>query len=148
MSSIPRRILGSFAILFALIFVNTAHNSSVPWADWGLVAFCLAIVIACFSKKGRVPAIKFIGIAVFLAYLNYFAWEIITNFRKLYTGPAQARWLNAIFGMFTFGLPGLYVMLNGIYPKWGLRSEVFRGNEEGSNPKDTSSQKQDENHLP
>ena len=148
MSSGAKRILGSFAILFALIFVDTARNSSAPWLDCSLVAFCLAIAIACFSKKGRVPALKFIGITVFLAYLSYFVWEITTNFRKPYAGPAQAHWLNAILGMFTFGLPGLYVMLKGVYPKWGLRSEVFRGEEEGSNPTDDTSQKHNDSHLP
>ena len=89
MSRGPRWLLGSFSLFFALIFLYTAPESKAPWLTWGLVAFCVAIAVACFSKKGREPALRFIGVSVFLAYLLYFVWEIFTNPRKPYTSLSQ-----------------------------------------------------------
>jgi hypothetical protein len=142
MSGASRWILGAFALLFGTMFVYTARNSSASWIDLGLAAFCLAIAVACFSKKGRGPAIKFIGVTVFLAYLIYFGWEIATNFSKPYTGRAEEHWLNALIGLFAFGLPGLYVLIKGVYPRWGIRSDVFRGND----PISAATDETDKNH--
>lgn len=64
---------------------------------------------------------------MFSCYLLYLVWEILTGFKKPYIGLAEDHWINALLGMFFYGAPGIYVMVTGIYPKWGLRSEVFRG---------------------
>ncbi len=107
MSRGARWVLGSLTIIFADIFIYTVHDPKAQWLSWVLVAFCLAISVACFSTRGRGAALRFIGISVFLAYLFYFAWEFLTNFKKPYTGIAEEHWVNALLGMFTYGLPGI-----------------------------------------
>jgi hypothetical protein len=91
--------------------------------------FCVAITIACFSKALRSPALRVIGAIVFVATVAYLVYELRTEPGKKYSGTSEPHWLNAIFALLTFGLPGLSVTLHGIYPKWGKGSQVLRGKE-------------------
>jgi len=145
MSRDAKWILGVFATLFVLVFAFTLRNSTNKWATGALIAFCLAIAIACFSSKGRKASIRFLGSFVFLTYVSYFLWEISTGLHKAYEGLNQAHWINALLGTFLFGLPGIYVAIKGIYPAWGLRAEVFRGEE---NKIATEGSERQEGHLP
>ncbi len=146
MSRGARWVLGVFALIFAGIFLYTLSDSKAQWLSWGLVAFCLAIAVACFSAKGRGLALRFIGVSVFLGYLSYFLWEILANFRKLYTGISEDHWINALLGMFIYGLPGIYVTIKGIYPRWGLRSDVFAPNKNSTELTDEDASHSDHNN--
>jgi hypothetical protein len=64
---------------------------------------------------------------VFLATIAYLVDELLTEPAKKYSGHSEPHWLNAIFALIVFGLPGLSVALRGKYPSWGKGSSVFRG---------------------
>jgi hypothetical protein len=91
--------------------------------------FCVLIAVACFSSVARGPAVRVIGSAVFLLYLTYLIFEIRKGIWRPYEGRASEHWVNAIWGLFVFGLPGLYVALRGRYPVWGKGAQAFLGEE-------------------
>jgi hypothetical protein len=129
MSRAARWTLGSFALLFAAIFIYSEQlsPSKAPLLLYVLAGFCLLIAVACFGKRWRGPAVRIIGFMVFLAYFSYLAYEVIREPAKPYTGSSEPHWVNAIHGLFLFGLPGLYVALRGKYPKWGKGAKAFNG---------------------
>lgn len=122
-----RRILGSFALLFAAIFVYSEQlaPSKAPVLAYGLAAFCGLIALACFSRIWRGPAVRIIGLIVFLAYVSYLAYELLREPAKPYAGRSEPHWLNATMGLILFGLPGLYVAVRGKYPAWGRGAKAF-----------------------
>jgi hypothetical protein len=96
----------------------------------------MLIALACFSSAARGPAIRVIGSVVFLLYVAYLAIEIRQGLWRPNEGRGSEHWVNAILGLFVFGLPGLYVALRGRYPTWGKGAEAFLGkNEEHREPK-------------
>jgi hypothetical protein len=127
MSRGARWTLGSFALLFAAIFVYSEQNapSKAPLLVYVLAGFCVLIAVACFSRALRGPAVRIIGFMVFLAYAAYLAYELLREPAKSYQGRAEPHWLNALLGLIVFGLPGLYVAIRGKYPKWGKGAEAF-----------------------
>jgi hypothetical protein len=106
---------------------------------WICAGFCVLISIACFSTIARGPAIRVIGAVVFLSYVVYLVLEIRKGFWRPYEGRGSEHWVNAIWGLLVFGLPGLYVTLRGRYPVWGRGADAFlgkvNGQEEHPNPK-------------
>jgi hypothetical protein len=122
-----RLTLGSFALLFAAIFVYSEQNapSSAPLLVYVLAGFCMLITVACFSRTLRGPAVRIIGFMVFLAYAAYLAYELLREPAKPYGGRSEPHWLNAMLGLIVFGLPGLYVAVRGKYPKWGKGAKAF-----------------------
>lgn len=122
-------MLGSFALLFAAIFVYSEQlaPSKAPFLTYGLAAFCVLIAVACFSRTRRGPAVRIIGLVVFLAYVSYLVYELLAEPTKPYTDRSEPHWLNAIMGLIVFGLPGLYVAVRGIYPAWGKGAKAFNG---------------------
>jgi hypothetical protein len=129
MSRGARWTLGSFALLFAAMINWSEHNtpSRAPLISYSVLAFCVFIAVACFSRSWRGPAVRVIGITVFLAYVAYLVNELLREPTKAYAGESAPHWLNATRGLIEFGLPGLYVAARGKYPKWGKGAVVFRG---------------------
>jgi hypothetical protein len=130
MSRGARWTLGMFSLLFSWIFVISNGNSPRPAIGWILAAFCILIAIACFSGTARGPAIRVIGAVVFLLYCGYLVLEMRTGFWRPYQGRGSEHWVNALWGFFVYGLPGIYVALRGFYPPWGYAAESFRGSGE------------------
>ncbi len=129
MSRGARWVIGVFSGLFALMMFYSERTapSNAPIVGYLVGAFCVAITIACFSKVLRSPAVRVIGAMVFVATVAYLVDELLTEPGKRYSGTSEPHWLNALFALITFGLPGLFVALHGVYPKWGKGSQVFRG---------------------
>jgi hypothetical protein len=133
-----RWTLGVFCLLFAAIFVLTtanAPNATAVIVLWLCAGFCMLISLACFSKVASGPAVRIIGTLVFLAYVAYLVGEIRKGLWRPYYGTASEHWVNAILGLIVFGLPGIYVALHGVYPRWGKGAKAFLG-EEQQNAKD------------
>lgn len=132
MSRGARWVLGSFTLFFAGIFVLTGSPSSGPLALtvlWICAGFCVLISVACLSSVARGPAIRIIGSVVFLLYVAYLILEIRKGLWRPYEGRGSEHWVNAIWGLIVFGLPGLYVAFRGRYPFWGQGAEGFLGEE-------------------
>ena len=129
MSAGARWTLGSFALLFAmtLIFAERIAPSKSPLLVYGPAAFCLVIAVSCFSRTWRRPAVRIIGLVVFIAYVSYLVEEVLREATKHYTSISEPHWLNALIGLAMFGLPGLYVAVRGIYPEWGWGARAFNG---------------------
>jgi hypothetical protein len=129
MSRGARWVIGIFSALFALMMFYSEGTapSNAPIVGYLVAMFCAAIAIACFSQVLRTPALRVIGATVFVATVAYLADELLTEPGKKYSGTSEPHWLNAIFALITFGLPGLFVTLHGVYPRWGKGSKVFRG---------------------
>lgn len=72
MSRGARWTLGSFALLFAVMFVVSERTapSRVPLLDYLLVAFFGLIVVACFGRSWRGAAIRIIGGMAFFAAVS------------------------------------------------------------------------------
>jgi hypothetical protein len=130
MSRGARWTLGAFSLLFSWIFVISNDNSPRPAIGWMLAAFCVLIAFACFSGTARGPAIRVIGAVVFLSYCGYLVLEIRKGLWRPYEGEGSEHWVNALRGLFVYGLPGLYVTVRGFYPPWGYGTAGFRGSEE------------------
>jgi len=129
MSQGARWVIGIFSGLFALMMFYSERTapSNAPVVGYLVGAFCVAITMACFSKVLRSPALRVIGATVFVATVAYLVDELLTEPGKTYSGTSEPHWLNAIFALITFGLPGLFVTLHGVYPRWGKGSQVLRG---------------------
>jgi hypothetical protein len=134
MSRGARWTLGAFSLLFSGIFVATSSSSARPYIDWICAAFCVVIALACFSTVARRPSVRVVGAVVFLLYCGYLVLEVRKGLWRPYRGQGSEHWINAVRGLFVYGLPGLYVALRGLYPPWGLRAEVFRGPEHTEDP--------------
>jgi len=91
-----------------------------------------------FSDGAR--ALRIISAAIFLAYAFYLISELRKGIFPTYPGGSSPHWLNALEGLFVFGLPGLFLALRGIYPIWGRGAAVFRG--------ESDAPEQDEDQLP
>jgi peptidoglycan/LPS O-acetylase OafA/YrhL len=132
-------VLGSFALLFAAIFVYSEQSapSAAPWLVYIFAAFCVFIAVACFSPRLRGPAVRVIGFMVFLGYVSYFAYELLHEPTKPYAGRSEPHWFNAIMGLIVFGLPGLYVAVRGKYPNWGTGAKVFSSETDSSHDKES-----------
>jgi len=113
--------LGSFALLFAVIFVYSEQlaPSRAPLAVYVLAGFCGLMALACFAPSWSGPVVRILGFAVFLAFVSYLAYELLREPAKPYAGRSEPHWLNAMLGLIVFGLPGLYVAIQGKYPRWG-----------------------------
>jgi hypothetical protein len=72
----------------------------------------------------------------------YFVYELIREPTKSYAGISNPHWLNAAMGMIILGLPGLYVMLRGTYPAWGIGARGF--NRDADSPSDAKSPEGDD----
>ena len=125
MSRGARWLLGIFSLFFAGTFVLTASSSPHPLAVWACAGFCVLSSLACFSSVARGPAIRVIGSVVFLLYVVYLILEVRKGLWRPYEGQGSEHWVNAIKGLFVFGLPGLYVALRGRYPIWGKGARAF-----------------------
>ena len=129
MSRGSRWVLACFALIFGAIFIyseRVAPSKSSVMA-YGAAAFCGLIAVACFTRTRRGPAVRIIGLTVFLAYVSYLVYELIREPAKPYPGMTEPHWLNAIIGLVVFGLPGLYVTVRGNYPTWGQGAKAFNG---------------------
>ena len=132
MSRGARWLLGVFCLFFAGTFAVTASSATETMATlavWLCAGFCVLIAVACFSSVARGPAVRVIGSVVFLLCLTYLIFEIRKGIWRPYEGRASEHWVNAIWGLFVFGLPGLYVALCGRYPIWGKGAKAFLGEE-------------------
>jgi len=127
MSSWARITIGIFALFFAWIFVISRAGSPRPGWLYGLAGFCVLIALACFSRTARGPALRIIGATIFLGYVLYLAFELRKGLSQPYEGPGSPHWLNALEGLFVWGMPGLYLALRGVYPSWGRGAGAFRG---------------------
>ena len=58
--------------------------------------------------------------------------EIRKGLWRPYHGSASEHWVNAILGLIVFGLPGLFVTVYGVYPRWGKGAKAFLGEEQES----------------
>ena len=105
-------------------------------AEAGLLLFLGMIVIACLSKTGRPVALRVVGGTVFFAYLAYFFYEFLDPIPETYKGINQEHWVNALFGLLLYGLPGLYVAATAGYPKWGIHAKGFRSPKDQDEDKD------------
>jgi hypothetical protein len=139
MSRGARWTLGVFSLLFSWIFIISSGNSPRPVIGWMLAAFCILIAIACFSGAARGPAIRVIGAVVFVLYCGYLVLEIRKGLWRPYGGRGSEHWVNALWGLFVYGLPSLYVAIRGFYPPWGKGAEAFR--ERGEMPADGKNQR-------
>ena len=135
MSRGARWTLGFAALFFAAIFGFLAGNQPRLYAGWIPVAFCVCIAIACFSQVLRGPAIRIVGLVVFLLSCWYLVSELQKGIWRRYEGRASEHWINAILSMVVFGLPGLYVTVRGKYPQWGKGAEAFLGKKEDEQKK-------------
>ena len=113
MGNAPRWILGISSAGFAamLIYSERLASSNAPVVTYLVAAFCGSITIACFSASLRNSALRFIGAMVFLATAAYLVDELVTEPTKAYAGRSEPHWLNAIFALLVFGLPGLRLAL-------------------------------------
>ena len=141
MSGWAKFTIGIAALFFAWIFVISRKGSPHPGVLWVLAGVCVLIALACFSRTARVPSLRIIGGAIFLAYVAYLIGELRKGIFRPYPGRASEHWLNALEGLYVWGLPGLYLALRGIYPSWGRAASLFRG--ESHSP----DHEQDEDHL-
>jgi hypothetical protein len=129
MSRAARWVLGAFSAFFALVLVASERmaSSKAPVLIYLVTLFCVAICVACFSSKLRSGAIRLIGAMVFLATVSYLVDELATEPAKKYSSHSEPHWINAIFALLMFGLPGIYVALRGTYPSWGEGASAFKG---------------------
>jgi hypothetical protein len=122
-----RWVLGSFALLFAIIFVYSEQlaPSRAPLAVYVLAGFCGLMALACFAPKWSGPVVRILGLAVFLAFASYLVHELLREPAKPYAGRSEPHWFNAILWLIVFGMPGLYVALRGKYPRLGKGAKAF-----------------------
>jgi len=122
-------VVGLFSALFGAMMVYSERTapSNIPILGYLVAFFCFAITIACFSKALRIVAVRVIGAMVFLGTVAYLIDELVNEPGKKYPGPTEPHWLNAIFAMISFGVPGLIVARGGVYPRWAKGAAVFRG---------------------
>lgn len=125
MSRGARWLLGTAAALFAFVFAFSEHTapSKAPWLTYALAAFCLLVVVACFSARLRDIVVRVIGASVFLAYMWYFVSELVAA-----QSARESHWVKAALGLAVFGSAGLYVAVWGKFPLWGFGSEAFGSN--------------------
>lgn len=109
MSGTLKWILGIVSAGFALVLIYSERlaPSNAPVVVYLVAAFCLATTIACFSSALRSYALRFIGAMVFIATAAYLIYELVYEPHKAYEGRSEPHWLNAIFALAIFGLPGL-----------------------------------------
>jgi hypothetical protein len=109
MSGGARWTLGAFAVFFALIsaYSEATAPSKAPLVMYLFILFCVAIAVACFSGRWRTPALRVVGGITFLATVAYLVYEVLAEPFKPYSGRSEPHWINAIFALLFFGLPGL-----------------------------------------
>ncbi len=129
MSRGARWTLGFFALAFAVCFLvsNWTTPSKSPLFDFLLPMFCTLIAMACFIQSWRSPAVRVIGALTFVATASYLIFELLNEPTKPYAKDSEPHWVNAILAMVSFGLPGLYVAVRGVYPTWGNGAQAFGG---------------------
>jgi hypothetical protein len=131
MSRASRWILGNFALLFAWTFIAALPYALKPFVLWLCAAFCVLIALACFSTVARGPTLRAVGAIIFAAYMFAVATKLADVLKTPFDGHFQGRWLlfleAVVEGFVVYGLPGLYVAVNGRYPRWGHAAIAFLG---------------------
>jgi hypothetical protein len=125
--STAKFVVGLFSALFGAMMVYSEQTapSQAPIVGYIFAFFCFAITIACFSRALRIVAVRIIGAMVFVGTVAYLVYELVNEPGKKYPGPTEPHWLNAIFAIATFGVPGLIVARSGVYPRWAKGAAVF-----------------------
>lgn len=127
MSRWARWTIGAVILIFGLEMMVYWPPGTHPLTETGFFLILGIIEIACFSKIGRPIAVRVIGAGVFFSYLAYFLYEFLDPITESYQGVGQEHWMNALFGLLLYGLPGLYVAGAGEYPHWGVHAKGFKG---------------------
>ena len=121
MSRGAKGTLGVLALIVGVCFVPVAFtlpDTRGQVGCLGVATFCILIGAACLSTTIRPFAVRAIAAVV----LSAAVWYCISMFTG---GPAtsgqrsQPSMWNAVMFAMVFGLPALYVLVTGTYPRWG-----------------------------
>ncbi len=129
MSRAARWVLGVFSAAFGLMLLLSEWTapSQAPAVAYLMAAFCAAISIACFSAALRNPALRLIGAMVFVATASYLIDELLRAPARAYSGTSEPHWVNAVFALLVFGLPGLAIALHRTRRSRRSAPKEFRG---------------------
>jgi len=120
MSRASEIILGIVALLSALLvlyFIQAGVGLLFGWL--ALEIFLLTMAAACLFRTGRKLTLRVLGAFLFAVCAGYLATELRLG--------QPGGLLKSLMAFFVFGLPALYLMVRGRYPRWGRFAPVFAG---------------------
>ncbi len=106
-----------FALPIALISIDNFHAGNLVGALVGgvIAAVCLLCCIVLYAPYSCFYAIKLIGGVVFLGYVAY-ALDCLQAGKIYASSRAEPAFINAILGLFYWGVPGLLLFLKAQKP--------------------------------
>jgi len=119
-----------FAIAFTVMEIVGATDSH-DWFTWTPAVFSFLVAVACVPGRHVAVIVRIVAAMVFSASVWYLLCEIMHPCVGDLCGGQSLQ--NSVMFMFVFGLPSLYVMVYGTYPRWGVHQGVA---EEFNEPKD------------
>ena len=113
---IPALLLSIMPIL--LISFDNFSKGNIVGAIVGFVvsSVCFLLCLALYAPHTFFIAFKIIGLAIFIGYLGY-AIDELQNGHLYSSSKSEASFVNALIGLFVFGLPGLSLFIKAKKPE-------------------------------
>jgi hypothetical protein len=113
-------------------FVPMLGVGASPTGIYSMAAFCLLIATACLVPRSRPVTLRIVAVGVFVTC----AWYVWSTRRAAWWPGQQGQPSlgRAVLAFFSFGLPAAYVAIRGWYPRWGLASRAFGGDQPKRTP--------------
>ena len=107
-----------FALPIALISIDNFNTGNLVGAlvGWVVAAVCLLLCIGLYAPYSCFFAFRLIGVVLFLGYVAY-AIDCLQAGRIYAATRAESAFVNAILGLFYWGLPGLMLFLKAQKPE-------------------------------